>query len=81
MAHIDHVVELVGIDHVGFGSDFDGVAAVPVGLDDVANYPNLIEALLEAGYTEEQIEKIAGGNLLRVWAEVERVAEQLQQEG
>jgi len=79
--HIDHVVELVGIDHVGFGSDFDGVAAVPVGLDDVAHYPNLIEALLEAGYTEEQIEKIAGGNLLRVWTEVERVAEQLQQEG
>jgi len=81
VAHIDHVVELVGIDHVGFGSDFDGVAAVPVGLDDVAHYPNLIEALLEAGYTEEQIERIVGGNLLRVWAEVERVAEQLQQEG
>jgi membrane dipeptidase len=54
---------------------------VPVGLDDVAHYPNLIEALLEAGYTEEQIEKIAGGNLLRVWTEVERVAELLQQEG
>jgi len=81
VAHIDHVVELVGVDHVGFGSDFDGVAAVPVGLDDVSDYPNLIEALLEAGYTEQEIEKIAGGNLLRVWSEVERVAEQLRQEG
>jgi membrane dipeptidase len=52
-----------------------------VGLDDVSRYPNLIEALLEAGNREEEIEKIAGGNLLRVWTEVERVAEQLQQEG
>jgi len=64
VAHIDHVVELAGVDHVGFGSDFDGVAAVPVGLDDVSHYPNL-----------------AGGNLLRLWTEVERVAEQLRQEG
>jgi membrane dipeptidase len=81
VAQIDHVVELAGIDHVGFGSDFDGVASLPVGLDDVSHYPDLIEALLEAGYTEEEIEKIAGGNLLRVWTEVERVAEELRQKG
>jgi membrane dipeptidase len=81
VAHIDHVVSLVGVDHVGFGSDFDGVAALPVGLDDVSHYPNLIEALLEAGYTDEEIEKIAGGNLLRVWTEVERVAEEIRKGG
>ena len=75
------MVSLVGVDHVGFGSDFDGVAALPVGIDDVSSYPNLIEALLDAGYTEEEIEKIAGGNILRVWAEVERVAEELRKEG
>jgi membrane dipeptidase len=80
VAHIDHVVSLVGVDHVGFGSDFDGVAALPVGLDDVSHYPNLIAALLEAGYTEDEIEKIAGGNLLRVWTEVERVADSLREE-
>jgi len=79
--HIDHVVELVGIDHVGLGSDFDGVGdSLPVGLEDVAAYPNLIRALLERGYSEEDVEKICSGNLLRVWSEVERVAAELQGE-
>ena len=81
VAHIDHVVELVGVDHVGFGSDFDGVTSLPEGLKDVSHFPNLIAALLEGGYSEEQIEKICSGNLLRVWNETRRVAEQLQQEG
>ena len=73
--HIDHVVELVGIDHVGFGSDFDGVGdSLPAGLKDVSGYPNLIRALLERGYSEEDIRKICGENLLRVWTEVERIA-------
>ncbi len=75
VAHIDHVVEIAGIDHVGLGSDFDGVGdSLPRGLEDVSKYPNLIEALLEAGYTEDQIEKICSGNVLRVWSEVERTA-------
>jgi membrane dipeptidase len=75
VAHIDHVVDLVGIDHVGFGSDFDGVGdSLPVGLKDVSQYPNLFAALLDAGYSEEDVTKIASGNLLRVWEEVERVA-------
>lgn len=79
VAHIDHVVQLVGVDHVGFGSDFDGVGdSLPTGLKDVSQYPNLIRALLEGGYTEEEVAKIAGGNLLRVWEEVERVARELQ---
>jgi membrane dipeptidase len=81
VAHIDHVVQLVGIDHVGLGSDFDGVGdSLPTGLKDVSFYPNLIHELLKKGYTEEDIEKICSGNLLRVWSEVERIASQLQAE-
>ena len=73
--HIDHVVKLVGVDHVGFGSDFDGVGdSLPIGLKDVSQYPNLIAELLRRGYSAEDIEKICSGNLLRVWREVERVA-------
>jgi membrane dipeptidase len=73
--HIDHVVRLVGVEHVGLGSDFDGVGdSLPAGLKDVSGYPNLIRALLERGYDEQDIRKICGENLLRVWAEVERTA-------
>lgn len=74
--HIDRVVELAGIDHVGLGSDFDGVGdSLPTGLKDVADYPNLIYTLLKRGYTEEDIEKICSGNVLRVWRAVEKAAE------
>jgi membrane dipeptidase len=70
--HIDHVVELAGVDHVGFGSDFDGVGpTLPRGLEDVSAFPNLIFELLARGYSEEEIRKIAGGNLIRVWRAVE----------
>ena len=70
--HIDRVVELAGIDHVGLGSDFDGVGdSLPTGLKDVADYPNLIYVLLKRGYTDEDIEKILSGNVLRVWRAVE----------
>ncbi len=63
------------IDHFGLGSDFDGVGdSLPTGLKSVADYPNLITALLEAGYSEEDVAKIAGENLLRVWGEVGRMA-------
>jgi membrane dipeptidase len=66
--HIDRIVNLVGINHVGFGSDFDGVGnSLPTGLKDVADYPNLIEELLFRGYTNDDIEKICSGNLFRVW--------------
>tara|TARA_R110002096_G_scaffold171490_1_gene344330 strand:+ start:7258 stop:8493 length:1236 start_codon:yes stop_codon:yes gene_type:complete len=66
--HIDHVVQLVGVDHVGFGSDFDGVGdSLPIGLKDASGYPRLIEILLDRGYTEQDIVKICSGNLLRVW--------------
>jgi membrane dipeptidase len=73
--HIDHVVALTGIDHVGIGSDYDGVGdTLPVGLKDVSTYPNLVEGLLNRGYSEEDIRKILGGNILRVWEEVESKA-------
>ncbi len=73
--HIDHVVQLVGIDHVGFGSDFDGVGdTLPTGLKDVSKFPNLIFQLLKKGYSEEDIEKICYKNVFRVWNEVEQIA-------
>ena len=73
--HIDHAVRLVGIDHVGIGSDFDGVGdSLPEGLKDVSGYPNLIRELLRRGYSEESIRKICSGNIMRVWNEVEAVA-------
>ncbi|NJC24855.1 dipeptidase [Neolewinella antarctica] len=73
--HIDRVVELAGVDHVGFGSDFDGVGdSLPTGLKDVSDYPNLIYTLLKRGYTDEDIEKICSGNVLRVWRAVVAVA-------
>jgi membrane dipeptidase len=73
--HIDHVVKLVGIDYVGIGSDYDGVGdSLPIGLKDVASYPNLIAGLLERGYSDADIEKILSGNVLRVWRQVEAYA-------
>jgi membrane dipeptidase len=73
--HIDHVVKLVGIDHVGIGSDYDGVGdSLPVGLKDVSQYPNLIFVLLKRGYTADQIEKICSGNVFRVWNKVIELA-------
>ena len=70
--HIDHVVKLVGIDHVGIGSDFDGVQVVPADLRSVADLPNLTKELLKRGYSESDIDKILGGNMLRVMEEVAR---------
>lgn len=73
--HIDHVVELIGIDHVGIGSDFDGVGdSLPTGLKDVSTYPNLVQGMLDRGYSRADIEKVLSGNLLRVWSEVEKYA-------
>ena len=78
VAHIDHVVKLVGIDHVAFGSDFDGVFHLPKGLQDVSEYPNLLFHLLKAGYSESDLQKICGENMLRVWAAVEKRAIEIQ---
>jgi membrane dipeptidase len=70
--HIDHIVQLVGIDHVGIGSDFDGIQATPTDLNSVADLPNLTAELLRRGYSEEDVDKILGGNILRAMEEVEK---------
>ena len=75
--HIDHVVKLVGIEHVGIGSDYDGVGdSLPQGLKDVSTYPNLVQGLLDRKYSEQDIAKILGTNFLRVWSAVEKYAEE-----
>lgn len=77
--HIDHVVNLVGVDYVAFGSDYDGVGdSLPKGLKDVSTYPNLIKELLKRGYTPEEIEKICSKNTFRVWNKVQEIAKELQ---
>ena len=76
--HIDHVVNLIGVDHVAFGSDFDGVGdTLPTGLKDASEYPNLIAELLERGYSEEDIEKICYKNVFRVWTAVQQTAAEI----
>ena len=72
--HIDHIAKLVGVDHVGLGSDFDGVTEVPEGLEDVSAYPNLIYELLKRGYGVPDIRKICGENFLGVWSQIEKSA-------
>jgi membrane dipeptidase len=72
--HIDHIVKVAGVDHVGLGSDFDGISDVPKQLEDVSCFPNITQELLNRGYSAGDIHKILGGNLLRVFARVEEVA-------
>ena len=75
--HFDHVVNLVGVEHVGIGSDYDGVGdSLPIGLKDVSSYPTLVEGLLRRGYSDTEVQKILGENLLRVWQAVEDYAGQ-----
>lgn len=66
VAHIEHAREVVGIDHIGLGGDYDGVAELPVGLEDVSGYPALFAALLDRGWSDEDCAKLAGRNTLRV---------------
>lgn len=80
--HIDHIAKVAGIDHVGLGSDFDGVSgATPLGIDSAADLPKITQALLDRGYSAEDIRKILGGNLMRVFREVERVSREMQAAG
>jgi membrane dipeptidase len=72
--HIDHIRKVAGIDHIGLGGDFDGIVAVVEGLEDVSKYPDLTAELLRRGYSDEDVRKVIGGNVLRVWREAERVA-------
>jgi membrane dipeptidase len=76
---IDHIAKVAGVDHVGLGSDFDGVSrATPTGMDSAADLPRITQALLDRGYSADDIRKILGGNLLRVFREVERVSAEMR---
>src|ERR1700716_2463778 len=77
--HIDHIAKVAGVDHVGLGSDFDGVSgATPQGIDSAADLPKITQALLDRGYNADDIRKILGGNILRVFPEAERVSREMQ---
>jgi len=78
--HIDHMVKVAGAEHVGIGSDFDGVPCLPQGIDSVGDLPKITEALAQRGYTAKQLNMILGENLLRVFADVEKTAKQIQSE-
>ena len=76
--HIDHAVQVGGIDHVGLGSDFDGIDSAPKGMEDVSKLPDLVRELARRGYSEQDMKKILGGNLLRVMRQVERVSHEMR---
>lgn len=78
--HITYVGELIGYDYVGIGTDYDGIDATPKGLEDVSKFPDLVAELLRVGVSEADVIKVVGGNLLRVWEEVDRVRDQLKGE-
>jgi membrane dipeptidase len=75
--HVDHIRDVAGIDHVGYGSDFDGISAAPTGLEDVSKFPALTAELLRRGYTELEVKKVLGLNLLRVMRAAEAAAARL----
>jgi len=79
--HIVHIGNLIGYDYVGLGSDFDGIEKTPEGLEDVSKYPALVAELLRQGVSDEDVAKVVGGNLLRVWRDVDEVASRLQAAG
>ena len=79
--HIDHMVKVAGIDSVGIGSDFDGIPDTPKGMEDVSHLPAIRDELKRRGYSEADIRKIMGENLMRVFGEVERVAHEMQAAG
>jgi membrane dipeptidase len=76
--HIEHIIKIAGIDHVGLGSDFDGINSTPIQLEDVGCFPLITQELLNRGYKKEQILKVLGGNLLRVMSQVEKIASELK---
>ena len=78
--HIDHIRQVAGIDHIGLGGDFDGITAVPLGMEDVSTYPVVTAELLRRGYKDDDIKKILGQNILRVMREAEKVSKKLQAE-
>ena len=76
--HIEHIIKTAGIDHVGLGSDYDGISTLPAQLEDVSTYPIITQGLIDRGYSDEDIKKVLGENLMRAFAEAEKVAEQMK---
>ncbi|MDQ6630561.1 MAG: dipeptidase, partial [Verrucomicrobiota bacterium] len=76
--HIDHIRKVAGVDTIGIGADYEGFSQPPIGLDDVSCYPKLLAELSRRGYSDEELKKIAGLNILRAFRAAEKVAEQLQ---
>jgi membrane dipeptidase len=81
IAHIEHVRKVAGIDHVGIGSDYDGITSTPEGMEDVSSYPKLFAELARRGWSDEDLRKLAGENVLRVMRRAEEVARIMQREG
>lgn len=79
--HITYIGDLIGYDHVGLGSDFDGIPSVPKGLEDVSKYPDLVAELLRLGVSDKDATKVVGLNVLRVWADAEKVALKMEKDG
>ncbi|KAG8806162.1 hypothetical protein FRC18_006262 [Serendipita sp. 400] len=79
--HVEMIAKVAGKKHVGIGSDFDGIESTPAGLEDVSKYPNLFAILIKRGWTIEDLSGLAGGNFLRVFEGVERVAREMRAEG
>jgi membrane dipeptidase len=79
--HIMHIGNLIGFGHVGFGSDFDGIMSTPKGLEDVSKFPDLVAELLKRGVSDENVSKVVGRNLLRVWKDADEIALKMQAEG
>jgi len=80
IAHLEHVKQVAGMDHVGIGADYDGIDSTPDGLEDVSSYPALFEALARRGWSDEDLRKLAGENVLRVMRDAEKAARLLQRE-
>jgi membrane dipeptidase len=78
--HIEHLIDVAGVDHVGIGSDFDGIGATIVGLEDVSRFPYLFAELMRRGHSDEDLRKIASGNVLRAMRAMEAVSERLRAE-
>jgi membrane dipeptidase len=81
VTHIVYIGSLIGYEHVGLGSDFDGIPTTPKGLEDVSKFPDLVAELLRRGVSDEDAAKVVGGNVLRVWRDVENVAREMQNAG
>ena len=79
--HICHIRDAIGVDYIGIGGDYDGCTELPVGLEDVSRYPYLTAELLTRGFSEDDMAKILGGNILRVWEQVEKVSAEMKAEG